>query len=104
QSRFQLVEHDLSQSEEQQKELEDLIGEEASTSFDLERGPLIRGHLIRQGQQEHALLLTMHHIVLDGWSMGILLNELSVLYGAFLRGEADPLAELSVQYADYAVW
>ena len=53
---------------------------------------------------EHALLITMHHIVSDGWSMGVLINELSALYRAFLRGEADPLPELAIQYADYAVW
>ena len=67
-------------------------------------GPLIRGRLIRLAEDEHALLITMHHIVSDGWSMGVLINELSALYGAFLRGEADPLPELEIQYADYAVW
>ena len=50
------------------------------------------------------LLITMHHIVSDGWSMGVLVQELSTLYGAFVRGEADPLPELEIQYADYAVW
>ena len=72
--------------------------------FDLEAGPLIRGRLIRLAEEKHVLLITMHHIVSDGWSMGIFTNELSTLYGAFLRGEADPLPELEVQYADYAVW
>src|SRR5213078_4317223 len=48
--------------------------------------------------------ITMHHIVSDGWSMGLLLNELSLLYGAFLRGAKDPLPELSLQYPDYAIW
>ena len=72
--------------------------------FDLEQGPLIRGRLIRLAEEEHVLLITMHHIVSDGWSMGVLVNELSALYGAFLRGEADPLPELEMQYADYAVW
>ena len=56
------------------------------------------------GEEEHALLITMHHIVSDGWSMGVLVEELSALYGAYVRGEADPLPELEVQYADYAVW
>ena len=87
-----------------QGELKRLIAKEAGTAFDLERGPLIRGRLIQLTEDEHVLLITMHHIVSDGWSMGILLNELSALYGAFLRGEADPLPELEVQYADYAVW
>src|SRR5258708_7514641 len=77
---------------------------EAGASFDLELGPLIRGRLIRLSEDEHALLITMHHIVCDGWSMGVLINELSALYSAFLRGEADPLPALEIQYADYAVW
>src|SRR5262249_29169827 len=67
-------------------------------------GPLIRGRLVRLGEEEHALLLTMHHIVSDGWSMGVLTGELSALYKAYARGEADGLKPLEVQYADYAVW
>jgi amino acid adenylation domain-containing protein len=103
-SHFQLVEHDLRQNIDAQGELERLITEEARNEFDLQAGPLIRGRLIRQAENEHTLLITMHHIVSDGWSMRVLINELSVLYSAFARGEADPLPELSVQYADYAVW
>ena len=82
-----------------------LCGElEAGASFDLEAGPLIRGRLIRLAEDEHVLLVTMHHIVSDGWSMGVLVRELNALYRAFLGGEADPLPELEIQYADYAVW
>src|SRR6266478_1632037 len=103
-SRFHLVEHDLGKHSDAQGELERLVAEETRTRFDLERGPLIRGRLIREGEGEHALLLTMHHIVSDGWSRGIFLNELSTLYGAYCRGEGDPQPELEVQYADYAVW
>ena len=103
-SRFHLVEHDLRQHPDAQGELERLMAEEAGAGFDLGAGPLIRGRLIRLGEEEHALLITMHHIVSDGWSMGVLFKELSTLYGAFLRGEEDPLPELAVQYADYAVW
>ena len=103
-SRFHVVEHNLRQHHDAQGELDRLIAEEAATSFDLEVGPLIRGRLIQQAEDEHVLLITMHHIVSDGWSMGVLIHELSVLYSAFLQGEADPLAELSLQYADYAVW
>ena len=65
---------------------------------------MIRGRLIRLAEGEDALLITMHHIVSDGWSLGVFTNELSTLYGAFVRGEADPLPELEIQYADYAVW
>ena len=103
-SRFQLVEHDLRERGERGEELDDLIAEEALAEFDLQTGPLIRGRLIRLSEDEHTLLITMHHIVSDGWSMGVLLNELSQLYSAFARGEADPLPPLELQYADYAVW
>jgi len=103
-SRFHLLEHDLVGATEAQTELDRLTKEEAASEFDLEAGPLIRGRLIRLGEEEHALLITMHHIVSDGWSMGVFIRELSVLYGAYVRGEADPLPELEVQYADYAVW
>jgi amino acid adenylation domain-containing protein len=103
-SRFHLIEHDLQGLMNVQEELDRVVKQEASASFDLERGPLIRGRLIRLGGKEHALLITMHHIVSDGWSQDVLIGELSALYGAFVRGEEDPLPELIVQYADYAVW
>ncbi|QXX96204.1 hypothetical protein IM817_23425 [Serratia marcescens] len=61
-------------------------------------GPLVRAALIRLADDEHLFLLTCHHIVSDGWSTGILLRELGTLYGAFRRGEADPLAPLTLQY------
>ncbi|HEX3683969.1 MAG TPA: condensation domain-containing protein, partial [Bryobacteraceae bacterium] len=106
---FRLAEHDLRELDlgeqlEAEAELARLVAEEAGEPFDLEAGPLIRGRLIRLAGAEHALLITMHHIVSDGWSMGVLVTELSTLYGAFVRGEPDPLAELEIQYADYAVW
>src|SRR6185436_15217255 len=72
--------------------------------FDLERGPLVRGRLVRLAADDHALLLTMHHIVADGWSVSVLYRELGALYAAFAHGEPDPLPPLPVQYADYAVW
>ncbi len=103
-SHFSLRDHDLRKQADAELRVRQLIEEEAHASFDLEAGPLIRGRLIRQGEDESTLLVTMHHIVSDGWSLGVLLNELSLLYGAFIRGEADPLPELSVQYPDYAVW
>ena len=103
-SSFNLIEHDLRQYDDAQGEFTRLATLEASASFDLEHGPLIRGRLVRLAADEHALVVTMHHIVSDGWSIEVLVNELSALYGGFLRGEDDPLPELAIQYADYAVW
>ncbi len=103
-SRFHLFEHDLRGRSDAREELKRVVTEDSGTAFDLQAGPLIRGCLIRLADEEHALLITMHHIVSDGWSMGVFTNELSKLYGAFVRGAADPLPELKIQYADYAVW
>jgi amino acid adenylation domain-containing protein len=72
--------------------------------FDLERGPLVRAHLLRLGDEEHVLLFSMHHIVGDLWSIGVLVREWSTLYQAFAAGQPSPLEQLPVQYADYAVW
>ncbi|MDH3637084.1 MAG: amino acid adenylation domain-containing protein [Gammaproteobacteria bacterium] len=72
--------------------------------FDLERGPLFRAQLIRESDAGYVLVLAMHHIISDGWSMGVLKRELSALYNAYLEGGGSPLEELAVQYADYAVW
>jgi arthrofactin-type cyclic lipopeptide synthetase C len=103
-SRFTLLEYDLRQHSSAEEELHRLSEHDASASFDLEHGPLIRGRLVRLSDDEHALLLTLHHIASDDWSMGILCDELSALYAAFLSGEDDPLPALEIQYADYAVW
>ncbi|HEV8583000.1 MAG TPA: amino acid adenylation domain-containing protein [Thermoanaerobaculia bacterium] len=81
-----------------------LAEEEAARPFDLGAGPLFRMTLLRLGAEKHLLLLTMHHIVSDGWSQGILLRELSVLYKALAAGEPSPLPELPLQYADFAAW
>ncbi|HST59898.1 MAG TPA: condensation domain-containing protein, partial [Longimicrobium sp.] len=78
--------------------------EETERAFDLAAGPLFRAVLLRLGAEDHALLLTMHHIVSDGWSMGVLFRELSALYEAYRKGGESPLPELPVQYGDYAVW
>jgi amino acid adenylation domain-containing protein len=81
------------------------IAEEAANApFDLEAGPLIRGVLIELQADEHVLLLLMHHIVADGWSMGIFVEELAQLYVARSMGRSAPLAPLPIQYADYAAW
>jgi hypothetical protein len=81
-----------------------LAREEAQRGFDLERGPLLRISLLRLGARDHVLLLTMHHIIGDGWSFEILFQELGILYEAACRGKSSPLAPLPVQYADFAVW
>ena len=78
--------------------------EEGQRVFDLSQGRLLRHTLLRLGAEEHVLLLTMHHIVSDGWSMEILTREVSTLYAAYASGQESPLAELPIQYADYAVW
>ncbi|PHM40846.1 Amino acid adenylation [Xenorhabdus szentirmaii] len=90
--------------ETQTYRVEGLTVLEAQTPFDFTQGPLIRGHLLQLADNEHVLLLTQHHIISDGWSVGILMHELSVLYRAALDGREDPLAPLPVQYADYALW
>ncbi|HEX6434429.1 MAG TPA: condensation domain-containing protein, partial [Gemmatimonadales bacterium] len=99
-----LPETDLSGVPEPERQLRRLAAAEARTAFDLEQGPLIRAQLIRMGPQEHVLLLTLHHSVSDGWSMGVLMKELAVLYRAALGEEPAPLPDLPLQYADYAAW
>src|SRR5262249_56773579 len=78
------------------------IREESVQPFDLAHGPLIRAGLMRLGASEHIVLVTMHHAVSDGWSVGILVRELSALYDSFRRGEPSPLPDLPIGYADYA--
>ncbi|MCA1682141.1 MAG: condensation domain-containing protein, partial [Actinobacteria bacterium] len=97
---------DLSGLPEGQREVElgRVLVEQTNRPFDLREGPLLRVRLVRLGAHEHALTLMMHHIVTDGWSMGVLVEELSVLYAAALRGEAADLPVLPVQYADFAAW
>jgi amino acid adenylation domain-containing protein len=77
---------------------------EANTPFDLSAGPLVRVHLLRLEEKEHVLLFTLHHIISDGWSMGVLVRELVTLYQAFDADQQSPLPDLAVQYADFAVW
>ncbi|GHO57935.1 non-ribosomal peptide synthetase [Ktedonobacter robiniae] len=96
----------LEQQNPEQREQEVLrqANEEAQRPFDLGGGPLLRVTLLHLGKHEYVLLLTLHHIISDGWSSNILVRELLTLYAAFAQGEPTPLSELSVQYADYAVW
>ncbi|HEY3571702.1 MAG TPA: amino acid adenylation domain-containing protein [Thermoanaerobaculia bacterium] len=81
-----------------------LAGEEAVRPFDLRRDPMLRGVLLRLGEEDHAVALTMHHVASDGWSLGLLVREVSALYAAFAEGRPSPLPELPVQYADFALW
>lgn len=92
---------------DQEAALQRLIQEEARIVFDLEQGPLLRVKLVRRQSSAnvyHVLLFTIHHLIGDGWSRAIILEELAVLYAAFLRGEPSPLPALTIQYADYAIW
>jgi amino acid adenylation domain-containing protein len=99
-----MLEHDLRLREDVEQELARLCREEADTPFDLASGPLIRGRLIRIAERKYLFLLTQHHIVSDGWSMGVLVRELGALYRAFVAGQNDPLPPLAIQYPDYAAW
>jgi len=81
-----------------------LADQHAAVVFDLRRGPLLHAQLVRLAPEEHLVLFAMHHIASDAWSFSILLRELGVLYEAFSKGEASPLPELTVQYADFSAW
>lgn len=85
-------------------EVQLLITKSVRQAFNLEKDPLLRVTLLRLEPESHLLILTMHHIIMDGWSMGIFLKELESLYQAFTAGEPSPLPELTIQYADFAVW
>ncbi|MCF5741321.1 amino acid adenylation domain-containing protein, partial [Pseudomonas syringae] len=101
---FNLQTHDLQGVPDAEHTLQALAGEESLQPFDLEQGPLIRGRLIRMAADHHVLLLTLHHIVSDGWSVGVLTREMAALYAAFSQGQESPLAPMPLQYLDYAVW
>ncbi|UZE26281.1 amino acid adenylation domain-containing protein [Pseudomonas sp. B21-056] len=103
-SGFALETLDLRADSMARESMQAMIDGEAGAVFDLERGPLIRGRLVRLADDEHVLMVTMHHIVSDGWSIGVLTRELVTLYSAYHEGREDPLPALEVQYADYAVW
>ncbi|MBD2786572.1 hypothetical protein ID858_17760, partial [Xenorhabdus sp. DI] len=77
---------------------------EAQAPFDFAQGPLFRGQLLQLAAEEHVLLLTLHHIITDGWSLGVLVRELGAFYRAALAGHDALLPPLPIQYADYAVW
>ncbi|UKE71448.1 non-ribosomal peptide synthetase [Xanthomonas graminis] len=101
---FRLCEHDLSACPDPERQAQRHTEQETQTPFDLAHDTLARGQLLRLGEDDHVLLVTLHHLVSDGWSMGLLVRELSTLYTAFAQGQPDPLPPLSLQYADIAVW
>ncbi|HEU4325741.1 MAG TPA: condensation domain-containing protein, partial [Roseiflexaceae bacterium] len=84
--------------------LERYASDEARLPFDLHTGPLVRARLLRAGDEEHVLLVTMHHIISDGWSISVIMRELAILYTAFAAGRPSPLPDLPIQYADFALW
>ena len=89
---------------ERESEALRLANDEARKPFDLNRGPLLRTTLLRLGSREYMFLLTMHHIISDGWSLGVFFRELTELYTAYGAGRRASLPQLSIQYADFAVW
>ncbi|MBB4634030.1 non-ribosomal peptide synthetase [Longimicrobium terrae] len=103
---FHLPVEDLSalDGEERRAAASRRAAEEAAVPFDLAAGPLVRGRVLRLADDEHVLLLSLHHAVTDGWSMDVLYRELGDLYAAYLDGRESPLAEPALQYADYAAW
>ncbi|MBE9125473.1 MULTISPECIES: non-ribosomal peptide synthetase [unclassified Coleofasciculus] len=90
--------------EEQSTQVQKLVKKEAQKPFNLTQAPLLRVTLLHLKEQSHILVLTIHHIISDGWSMGIFIRELSTLYQAFHKGEPNPLPPLSIQYADFSHW
>jgi amino acid adenylation domain-containing protein/FkbM family methyltransferase len=105
-SDFTLAVTDLTHLEVTERETEAyrLVSAEAHKPFDLSSGPLLRAELLRLGEAEHIVILTMHHIAGDAWSKGVLIREVAALYESYRAGAESPLPELPVQYADYAVW
>ena len=103
--KLQLRVVDLRYLEDAQRKAEtiQIATDHVQKPFDLERGPLLRASLFELGDEHFVFLLAIHHIIADGWSLGIFFRELSILYTAFLAGRPSPLPELAIQYADYAV-
>lgn len=89
---------------QREAQAESLAAEEANIGFDVAHGPLFRGKLLRTSQDQHTLLLTMHHIISDGWSVGIVTDEMGQIYEALVAGQPSALAPLPIQYGDYAYW
>ena len=90
--------------EERERERERIYLEDSRAAFDLSEGPLLRASLVRVADEDHMLILAMHHIAADGWSIAVVMRELQQLYAATLEGRDSPLAPLSVHYGDFARW
>ena len=93
----------LRNSKDPETAAREISRQEAKTPFDLSRGPLFRAKLLRLNDEDHVLLISVHHIITDGWSFGVLYREISALYQSFDGGDSSPLPDLPVQYGDYAI-
>ena len=105
-SGFSLPFQDLTDlpSEERYAEAKEIAQKDIEQAFDLTRGPLIRARLLKLDDNRHGLIVVMHHIISDGWSMEVFVKEIAALYGAARLGEPSPLEPLSIQYTDFAQW
>jgi amino acid adenylation domain-containing protein len=101
---LRLVDLSGMEREERARRAQEEIAAEAQQPFDLGRGPLLRALVVKLEDEEHAGVFTLHHIVSDGWSLGVLVREVATLYEAYMAGQESPFEELAVQYADYAYW
>ena len=101
---FEVERADLRGRPDAERAAAEAANRDAATVFDLARGPLLRARLLRLADERHLFVLVMHHIISDGWSMGVLVNEVLANYKAFSRGEESPLPPLRIQYKDYAAW
>jgi len=91
-------------AEKREAEALRLANNEARTPFSLKKGPLFRSRLLQLGHDEHIMLVTMHHIISDGWSIGVFMREVAIIYQAFISGQDSPLPDLEIQYADFSTW
>jgi amino acid adenylation domain-containing protein len=103
-SRSTVAEQGLITEQQRRESIQDYVQQEIATGFDLEQGPLIRCSLLKESDSSYVWVLVMHHIVSDGWSMGVLHKEFSELYNAVLEQRSPKLEPLSIQYKDYAAW
>jgi amino acid adenylation domain-containing protein/non-ribosomal peptide synthase protein (TIGR01720 family) len=101
---FRLEEIDLSLVNEAEKIVQEYVYQDAASSFDLQTGPLLRAKLFKLAPEQHVFVFNIHHIVCDAWSMEVLVREVMTLYAAYLKGAANPLLPLKIQYKDYAAW